>query len=371
MNSAMILAAGRGERMRPLTDHTPKPLLLAGGKPLIVWHIEKLAAAGYARLVINHAHLGAQLESHLGDGSRYGVELAYSREGEALETAGGIATALPLLDAEIFPVVNGDVYSDYDYAELRRQAQDWPPQRRAHLVLVDNPTHHPQGDFALRQGQVTAGGAPRFTFAGLGVYHRALFSGTRAGVKAPLAPLLQSAMAEGHVSGEHFRGLWVDVGTPARLRELDALLRGRLAKSPADIAQAVAVGGAWAQGLRSQWLRLMELALWGELKSARLGAAGKLRKRLLELGERLASLCADRAWIPRPREQLKNALASALNLKDALLQVEQSAQGLEGGAGHADFEAALIAFHRDLLDGLAERENLWAALLDALAEEQP
>ena len=238
-------------------------------------------------------------------------------------------------------------------------------------MLVDNPAHHPQGDFALQQGQVTAGGAPRLTFAGLGVYHRALFSGMRAGVKAPLAPLLQSAMAEGHVSGEHFRGLWVDVGTPARLRELDVLLRGRLAKSPADIAQAVAVGGAWAQGLRAQWLRLMELALWGELKSARLGAAGKLRKRLLELGERLASLCADRAWIPRPREQLKNALASALNLKDALLQVEQSAQGLEGGAGHADFEAALIAFHRDLLGGLAERENLWAALLDALAEEQP
>ncbi len=365
----MILAAGRGERMRPLTDHTPKPLLLAGGKPLIVWHVEKLAAAGFDRLVINHAHLGEQIENQLGDGRRFGVEIAYSREGEALETAGGIATALPLLDAEIFPVVNADVYSDYDYAALRRHAETWPAERLAHLVLADNPAHHPQGDFALQGGRVAENGAVRHTFAGLGVYHRALFAGTPAGVKAPLAPLLKRAMAQGRVSGEHYRGLWVDVGTPERLRELDALLTRRLAHEDSDIARAVTVAGPWPAGLKAQWLRLMELAVLGELKSARLGALGKLRKKLLELGERLASLCADRNWIPRPREQLKNALASALNLKDALLQVEQDAQSLEGGADRAAFEAALIAFHRDLLGGLAERENRWAALLDALAHE--
>ena len=366
----MILAAGRGERMRPLTDHTPKPLLLAGGKPLIVWHVEKLAAAGYDRLVINHAHLGAQIENQLGDGRRFGAEIRYSREGEALETAGGIATALPLLDAEIFPVVNADVYSDYDYAALRRHAETWPAGRLAHLVLVDNPAHHAQGDFALQGGQAAEDGAPRHTFAGLGVYHRELFARTAAHRKAPLAPLLKSAMAAGRVSGEYYGGLWADAGTPERLRELDALLKSRLARTAADIARAVSVAGPWPDGLQAQWLRLMELAVLGELKSSRLGAMGKLRKKLLELGERLASLAADRAWIPRPREQLKNALASALNLKDALLQVEQGAQSLEGGADRAAFQAALIAFHRDLLGGLAERENLWAALLDALAEEQ-
>ena len=365
----MILAAGRGERMRPLTEHAPKPLLLAGGKPLIVWHVEKLAGAGYDRLVVNHAHLGAQIESQLGDGRRYGVEIAYSREGEALETAGGIATALPLLAADVFPVVNADVYSDYDYAALRRHTETWQAGRLAHLVLVDNPPHHAQGDFMLADGRLAEGAADRLTFAGLGVYHRDLFAATPAGIKAPLAPLLKAAMAEGRVSGEHYRGLWVDVGTPERLRELDALLQSRFAKGAADIARAVTVAGPWPAGLRAQWLHLMELAVWGELKSSRLGGTGKLRRKLLELGERLASLCADRAWIPRPREQLKNALASALNLKDTLLQAEQSAQAIDGGTDRADFEAALVAFHCDLLGGLAERENQWAALLDALAQE--
>jgi len=226
----MILAAGRGERMRPLTDHAPKPMLVVGGKPLIVWHIERLSAAGFTRIVINHAHLGQQIEDALGDGAALGVTIAYSREGSALETAGGIATALPLIDAEVFPVVNGDIYCEYDFSRLAGpMARLAAGQDQAHLVLIDNPPHHPQGDFVLEAGRVTATPlAPnpaRLTFSGIGVYHRALFADTPAGEKAPLAPLLRLAIDAGRASGEHFTGRWVDVGTPERLQQLDESLR--------------------------------------------------------------------------------------------------------------------------------------------------
>jgi MurNAc alpha-1-phosphate uridylyltransferase len=226
----MILAAGRGERMRPLTDHTPKPLLPVGGKPLIVWHIERLRAAGYVHIVINHAHLGEQIESALGNGAALGVSIDYSREVHALETAGGIATALPLIESEVFPVVNGDIYCDYDFSRLAEpMARIAAGHDQAHLVLVDNPPHHPQGDFVLDAGRVansllTAHRSP-LTFSGIGVYHRALFSHTQAGVKAPLAPLLRLAIDAGRASGEHFGGRWVDVGTPERLQQLDESLR--------------------------------------------------------------------------------------------------------------------------------------------------
>lgn len=223
---AMILAAGRGERMRPLTDQCPKPLLPAGGKPLIQWHIEALGAAGITELVINHAHLGQCLEEALGDGHALGVNIAWSREETALETAGGIRQALPLLGDAPFLVVNGDIHTDMDFAPLVRRAatlaKDGP---LAHLVLVANPPHHPAGDFALAQGHVRASGSPRLTFSGIGLYHPALFAHLPAGQPSPLAPLLRDAMAQGRVSGEYHGGLWLDIGTPERLAELDARLR--------------------------------------------------------------------------------------------------------------------------------------------------
>jgi MurNAc alpha-1-phosphate uridylyltransferase len=226
----MILAAGRGERMRPLTDHTPKPLLAVGGKPLIVWHIERLRVAGFDRIVINHAHLGQQIEDALGNGAAFSVTIAYSREGSALETAGGIATALPLIGVDVFPVVNGDIYCEYDFSRLAEpMARLAAGQDQAHLVLIDNPPHHPQGDFVLEADRVTATPlTPHpspLTFSGIGVYHRALFAGTPAGEKAPLAPLLRRAIDAGRASGEHFGGRWVDVGTPERLQQLDESLR--------------------------------------------------------------------------------------------------------------------------------------------------
>lgn len=226
---AMILAAGRGERMRPLTDHTPKPLLQAGGKPLIVWHIERLVRAGITELVINHAHLGMQIERELGDGSRFGATIRYSDEGTALETAGGIAYALPLLGEDIFAVVNGDVYCDYDFARLpslaaRMQLTD----DSAHLVLVDNPEHHPDGDFLLQDGRlVSSAPATRhaaLTFSGIGLYRPELFARIQRGTRAALAPLLREQIALGKVSGEHHHGSWVDVGTPQRLEALDRQL---------------------------------------------------------------------------------------------------------------------------------------------------
>ncbi|MFH1816786.1 MAG: N-acetylmuramate alpha-1-phosphate uridylyltransferase MurU [Pseudomonadota bacterium] len=226
----MILAAGRGERMRPLTDHTPKPLLSVGGKMLIVWHIERLRAAGFTHVVINHAHLGQQIEDALGNGAAFGVSIEYSREVSALETAGGIATALPLIECEVFPVVNGDIYCEFDFSRLAEPLARLAAGRdQAHLVLVDNPSHHPKGDFVLDAGRVV--GSPLtthpspLTFSGIGAYHRALFAHTMAGEKAPLAPLLRQAIDAGRASGEHYSGQWVDVGTPARLAALDEELR--------------------------------------------------------------------------------------------------------------------------------------------------
>jgi MurNAc alpha-1-phosphate uridylyltransferase len=217
---AMILAAGRGERMRPLTDAVPKPLLRAGDKTLIEYLLEGLAAAGWDEVVINHAYLGGQLRAALGDGRRHGLRIHYSSEGdEGLETGGGIYRALPLLDSDPFLVVNGDIWTDYPFARLPSTLTDL-----AHLVLVDNPEHHPAGDFVLAHGRVLVAGAPKLTFSGIGVYRHALFEGCRPG-KFPLAPLLRAAMAEGRVSGEHYRGAWFDVGTPERLAGLDARLR--------------------------------------------------------------------------------------------------------------------------------------------------
>lgn len=223
---AMILAAGRGERMRPLTDTVPKPLLEAGGKPLIVWHIERLVRAGIVDIVINHAHLGARIEAALGDGSRFGARIRYSPEGEALETAGGIATALPLLGTEPFLVVNGDIHTDLDFGPLSSIDLTGTPALLAHLVLVDNPEHNPKGDFALDHGYASDQGEPRFTFSGVGVYSPALFADVPAGHKAKLAPLLVAAMDERRVTARRHAGYWLDVGTPARLAELDRRLRG-------------------------------------------------------------------------------------------------------------------------------------------------
>jgi MurNAc alpha-1-phosphate uridylyltransferase len=213
---AMILAAGRGERMRPLTDTTPKPLLQVCGKPLIAHHIEALANAGIRELVINHAWLGERIEAALGDGAHFGVQIQYSPEiPEALETGGGIFQALPLLGDAPFIVVNGDVMCDMDYRSLPAQ-----PQGLAHLVLVPNPEHHPKGDFALANHLIRADGQPKFTFSGIGVYRPQLFNGCTAG-KFQLAPLLRRAMVSDQISGEVYKGFWMDVGTPQRLDELN------------------------------------------------------------------------------------------------------------------------------------------------------
>jgi N-acetyl-alpha-D-muramate 1-phosphate uridylyltransferase len=218
---AMILAAGRGERMRPLTDHTPKPLLMAGGHPLIEHHLLRLKAAGYQELIINLAHLGEQIQAHLGDGNRFGLSIRYSLEAEALETGGGILRALPLLGDDQFLVINGDVWCDHCLSPPQLAAGDL-----AHLVLVDNPEHNPVGDFALEQGRVRDSGSERHTFSGIGWYRPELFSAHAAG-RFPLAPLLRVAMQADRVSGEHHRGRWIDVGTPERLAQLDSWLSER------------------------------------------------------------------------------------------------------------------------------------------------
>lgn len=212
---AMILAAGRGERMRPLTDHTPKPLLRVGGKTLIEYHLESLACAGVCDIVINHAHLGGQVEDFLGSGSRWGVRIHYSPEETALETGGGIFRALPLLGQAPFLVVNGDVWTDFDYARLSLDEG-----LLAHLVLVNNPAHHAEGDFALEGGMVRASSVNRLTFSGIGCYAPEMFAGCGPG-RFPLAPLLRQAMERDGVSGEHHRGRWIDVGAPDRLDALD------------------------------------------------------------------------------------------------------------------------------------------------------
>ncbi len=218
----LILAAGRGERMRPLTDHTPKALLQAGGKSLVQHLIEALARADLRDLVLNHAYLGGQIVAALGDGWAQGVRIAYSPEPEgALETGGGILRALPKLDSDPFVVVNADIWTDYPFNRLPRHLAGL-----AHLVLVNNPAHHSAGDFILKQGRVFApsggagGGEARLTFSGIGVYRHAMFEGcTQA--RFPLAPLLRSAMERGEVTGEHYAGRWRDIGTPERLAELD------------------------------------------------------------------------------------------------------------------------------------------------------
>ncbi len=215
---AMILAAGRGERMRPLTDAIPKVLLEVRGKPLIVWSIEALARSGVREIVINHAHLGHMIEAALRDGRRFGVAIRYSREAEPLETAGGVARALPLLGDEPFLVVNGDLFCDFDFSRLVGTALG---QDLAHLVLVANPPHHPQGDFALNGAQVAESGQSKLTFSGIGLYRPELFSSIRRGSKGQIASLLRAAMARGLVSGEMHRGIWHDVGTPARLSALN------------------------------------------------------------------------------------------------------------------------------------------------------
>ena len=222
---AFILAAGRGERMRPLTDHTPKPLLPAGGKPLIVWHLERLRESGLRDVVINHAHLGEQIEAALGDGSRFGLSIAYSPEPPgALETAGGIANALELLGDEPFLVVNGDVWCDWDFRRAQALAERQP---LAHLVFVDNPPQHAGGDFCL-DGQTVryanSGPAPTLTYAGTGVFSPSFFASVARGTVMKMRPLLDAAIAQGIVTGERHRGRWVDVGTPERLAELDRQL---------------------------------------------------------------------------------------------------------------------------------------------------
>jgi len=220
---AMILAAGKGERLRPLTLHTPKPLIPVGGVALIEHHVRALARAGFDELVINHAWLGEQIERYLGDGGQFGVSIRYSAEGEPLETGGGIYRALPLLGDKPFVVVNGDIWTDYDFLGLRRSLTGL-----AHLVLVDNPLHHPNGDFSLVNGTVDATDeeSPRLTYSGMAVLHPQLFEGSPDGA-FKLAPLLRRAMDSGHVSGEHFRGGWVDVGTLERLAEAERILEAR------------------------------------------------------------------------------------------------------------------------------------------------
>ena len=221
----MILAAGRGERMRPLTDRVPKALLRAAGRPLIAHIVERLARHGFTELVVNVSHLGHLIEQELGDGSRYGVRISYSHEARALETGGGIAYALPLLGKAPFAVVNSDIYSDFDLGRLKPALAalargEW----LAHLVLVDNPPHHPAGDFCLRAGKAALEGEPRLTFSGIGAYSPALFAALPRGARCPLATLLAPQMAKGLVSAEHHRGLWMDIGTPQRLAELERAL---------------------------------------------------------------------------------------------------------------------------------------------------
>ncbi|WP_106477451.1 N-acetylmuramate alpha-1-phosphate uridylyltransferase MurU [Phytohalomonas tamaricis] len=217
---AMILAAGLGTRMRPLTDHCPKPLLKAGGKPLIVHHIERLRDAGITELVINVSHLADSIITTLGDGSAYGVSIAWSREQTPLETAGGIRKAISLLGAAPFVLVNGDVWSDFDVKTLAPLGNDL-----ARLVLVDNPAHHPNGDFHLdRQGRVHVTGQPQLTYAGIGLYDPALVVSLTPGHPVKLAPLLKDAMNDGYVGGLHHRGQWFDIGTPERLTALQSHL---------------------------------------------------------------------------------------------------------------------------------------------------
>ena len=240
---AMILAAGRGERMRPLTDTCPKPLLEVGGTPLIVWHIRRLVAAGITEIVVNHAWLGARIEAALGNGSQWGAQIHHAAESTALETAGGIAHALPWLGNAPFLVVNGDIWCDWDMQRAHTigaqlQALNW----LCWSVLVDNPAPHPHGDFLIETGRLinpTISGdvsaqppTQALTFSGIGVYCPTLFAAIDPGMRAPLAPLLREAAAARRAGAEHHRGHWTDVGTPQRLHELDTALRSGALQQP-------------------------------------------------------------------------------------------------------------------------------------------
>lgn len=217
---AMILAAGRGERMRPLTDTVPKPLLEVQGKPLIVWHVEKLAASGFQEIIINVAHLGSRIIEYLQDGSKWGVKIIYSDEREcgALESAGGIKKALPFFQDQPFLVVNGDVFCNYQF-DLNKNLGD----KLAHLVLVPNPPHNPKGDFALQEDLACNSGDAMFTFSGIGYYSPKLFESIASDTPTPLAPLLRQAIEKKQVSAELFTNLWHDIGTPQRLEEINRI----------------------------------------------------------------------------------------------------------------------------------------------------
>ena len=238
--TAMILAAGRGERMRPLTDATPKPLLKAGGRALIEWQVERLVSGGFRDIVINHAWLGAQIEAALGSGAAFGARIRYSAEGEALETVGGIVKALPLLGLRPFVVTSADVFSDYDYARLHERIaaiEAYYPAHAAHFVLADNPPFHRAGDMAIHDGMAAMRG-DRLNYSGIAVYAPSLFATFAAGVKMKLFPWAFQFVEQGRVSAEHFRGRWENLGTPAQLALLDARLSGAAANSPAPPLQS-------------------------------------------------------------------------------------------------------------------------------------
>jgi len=225
---AMILAAGRGERMRPLTDATPKPLLKVGGRPLIEWQVERLVRGGFPDIVVNHAWLGAQIEAALGDGAALGARIRYSAEGEALETVGGIVKALPLLGRRPFVVTSADVYTEYDYARLHpriTEIESGYPMHAAHFVLADNPPFHRTGDMAMRDGLAAMSG-DKLNYSGIAVYAPSLFATFAAGMKMKLFPWAFQFVEQGRVSAEHFRGRWENLGTPPQLAALDAALGG-------------------------------------------------------------------------------------------------------------------------------------------------
>lgn len=223
MTRALILAAGRGERMRPLSDTVPKPLLEVGGKPLVIWQVERLVAAGIAEIVVNHSHLGAQIEAALGDGARFGAAIRHSHEETALETAGGIARALPLLGDRPFVVVSGDIWTEFPYRSLLARAagiEAGYPSQAAHFVLVDNPSFHPGGDMALAGGRVARDGT-KLTYGNIGVFHPQSFAALEPRRQLALFPWAHAMVENGQVSGEHFRGKWANLGTPDDLQQLD------------------------------------------------------------------------------------------------------------------------------------------------------